>query len=356
MKRLDELDWLRGCMALAILIYHSALFGNLGMATGADSVVGRMGIYGVSIFFVLSGLSMAHVYHAFFRSWGDGGRFFLRRLFRILPLLWLVVGLKVITTLAAGGELSAKVIALNLTALFGFVRPTAYMNVGAWSIGSEMVFYALTPAILWLFSRSRAAGVGVLAISLAIGAYYAFVALSPEVPLAQQWAVYIQPFNNLFLYLAGIALFYLPWPARIPPLWAAVGFWAPMVAIAAYPVVSAPAVPGDQIALVTGWNRVAFSAFSIALVAAFYRLAPRLPPSLSRLLVALGTVTYGVYLLHPFAIDAMLAGPAALARLPAPLFIAGVTLITAAVAALVYVVLERPMIAVGKRLTQRRPV
>ena len=61
MNRLYNLDYLRGIVAFGIMIYHYFLwtFGKFS----ADTFIGRLGIYGVSIFYVLSGLTLYYVYY-----------------------------------------------------------------------------------------------------------------------------------------------------------------------------------------------------------------------------------------------------------------------------------------------------
>ncbi|MFH4113324.1 acyltransferase family protein, partial [Acinetobacter baumannii] len=66
MKRYESLDWLRGLMAFAIMIYHLVSWQLFHPEAG--SLLGNFGIYGVSIFFVLSGLSMAIVYSNFIKD------------------------------------------------------------------------------------------------------------------------------------------------------------------------------------------------------------------------------------------------------------------------------------------------
>jgi exopolysaccharide production protein ExoZ len=136
--RNEPLDWLRGLLAAAIMLYHLV----------ASSLLGRLGVYGVSMFFVLSGLSIALVYHRFIIDGATAGRFFVRRVFRIWPLLWLAVIAVAVARALQGREVNWSQIALNLTTLFGFISPSDYINTGAWSIGNEMVYYALTPAIV----------------------------------------------------------------------------------------------------------------------------------------------------------------------------------------------------------------
>lgn len=60
MNRLYNLDYLRGFAAFGIMIYHYSSW-SLGNFT-ADSFMGRIGVYGVSVFYVLSGLTLFYVY------------------------------------------------------------------------------------------------------------------------------------------------------------------------------------------------------------------------------------------------------------------------------------------------------
>ena len=60
--RHENLDYFRGICALSIMIYHYSWF-VLGQKYTSDNVIGRIGIYGVSLFYVLSGLTMFLVYY-----------------------------------------------------------------------------------------------------------------------------------------------------------------------------------------------------------------------------------------------------------------------------------------------------
>ena len=62
-NRIESLDWLRGLMAIAIMFYHLTSWHISPL--DSSNILGRLGIYGVSVFFVLSGLSMAVVYSSF---------------------------------------------------------------------------------------------------------------------------------------------------------------------------------------------------------------------------------------------------------------------------------------------------
>lgn len=344
MNRIDSLDWQRGLLAFAIMAYH--LIGWELYALDASTLLGRLGIYGVSMFFVLSGLSMAIVYNGYIDGVGSSVRFFVRRIFRIWPLLWVAVSFAVVSAAANGHRPDWSVALLNLTTAFGFVDPAAYMNVGAWSIGNEMVYYALTPLIICAYNKRLAYGNIVTAGTCVIGIWFASYLMNPGQSLADQWTVYVNPFNNLFLYCAGIALFYNGLLLRKFQNLACF-----LIAVSLF--IFYPAT-GDQINIVTGSARLAFSIASILLVLAFYKNTVRLPNVLSMPLTQLGVVTYGVYLLHPivyagirFSLKRMQL------ELPGYGMIAltiGLTILSSLVA---FKILEEPFVRLGKKLTPR---
>lgn len=344
-SRLESLDWLRGLMALSIMLYH--FMGH----SDAARPLGRLGTYGVSIFFVLSGLSMAIAYDHYIRDTQSAIRFFVRRLFRIWPLLWVAVALVVIPTFIRGqgpyGQepYSLQTVFLNLTTLFGFVAPADYINMGAWSIGNEMVYYALTPVLIGAYHWHKAAGNVVTLLSIFVGLMFAFMILDAERTLSAQWTTYINPFNNLFLYCAGVAIYYNLRDSSVPAKWHMPLFILPVVLFFLLPV------SGDQIKLVTGVNRILFSLISLWLVVAFYKCAPSLPRLFARQLEQLGIATYGVYILHPIVLDfvqrAFNVLDIHIRYLPVVLSIG----LSIALALLTYRLLEEPLIAIGKRLT-----
>lgn len=348
MRRIEPLDWQRGLLAFAIMIYH--LTGWHYRHPDAATVLGRLGIYGVTMFFVLSGLSMALVYSNFILDGRTSIAFFVRRIFRIWPLLWVAV-----TVATAGGVLlndnyiDWSLILLNLTTLFGFVSPGAYVNTGAWSIGNEMVYYALTPALIWIYNRRIAYGNLVFAATAVIGAYFAFYALSSEAILAAQWNTYINPFNNLFLYCAGIAIYYNCRTSNHGNVVAAISMLTAIVIFCFYPA------SGDLVNIVVGPERVVFSFASVLLVVAFYHLAVELPRCLARGLGALGVATYGVYLLHPIVHSTLVAVFEKSGTYAPALIIAPLTIVATVGGSLIsYRILEAPLIRFGKRITSSR--
>ena len=60
MKRLSSLDYLRGLAAFGVMVFHYSMW-NFGLFK-AEDFLGRVGLYGVAIFYVLSGITLYHVY------------------------------------------------------------------------------------------------------------------------------------------------------------------------------------------------------------------------------------------------------------------------------------------------------
>ncbi|HTF05625.1 MAG TPA: acyltransferase [Bacteroidia bacterium] len=289
MSRLHNLDYLRGLAAFGIMIYHY-LSWTLGYFS-ADTLMGRLGIYGVSIFYVLSGLTLYYVYYDKMKpSRTDVIAFFKKRIFRIFPLLWLV-------TLAAI-LISAKMpdpynLFLNLTGLFGFVKWDTYFSAGIWSIGNELVFYVFFPFFV-LFAKSLKPLLILLSVVLlGLYIYFAFFRLNPDGNLHDQWRNYVNPLNQVFLFLGGFLIGLLLHRAPIKNWIALTGLLLAVVVFLFWPAA------GDTISLVTGINRLVFTASCFLICICFYKLTFAFPDFIHKPLTLLGEASYSVYLLHP---------------------------------------------------------
>ena len=341
MKRYETLDWLRGVTACAIMIYH--LISWTLWHPQAGSLLGNLGIYGVSIFFVLSGLSMGIVYNHFICNFKSSFIFFIRRLFRLLPLLWVVIVIISLDQFYLTHYFDLSKFILNITLLYGFLAPSEYINVGAWSIGNECVYYAFTPILIMLYNKRKLFGNLALLAAVIIGIYFAFFALDHHLTLAQQWKTYINPFNNLFLYFSGLALYYNFHELKIKRI-------APLLIFMSICILWLYPVAGDQIKIVTDLNRIIFSIAAVTLTLGFYKLEIiTMPSSLSKILSNIGEATYGIYLIHPFVFLYITR----FFNLNSYLNILLTIILTLLISNLLYYFYEKPFIKIGKRLTTR---
>jgi exopolysaccharide production protein ExoZ len=291
MNRLVSLDYLRGICAFGIMIYNYTGWG-IG---DSNAFMGRVGIFGVSIFYILSGLTLHHVYNKRMKTSGEEILFFFKkRVFRIFPLLWLATIFSILLLLQKPDWLD---LFLNLTGLFGFFKWDSYFAVGAWSIGNELVFYVFFPIFL-ILSRFYKFYFKVLVATLfIISLYFAFFKLDVNFKLADQWKDYVNPFNQVFLFLGGFLIYkHFSEKERNNSLYILLLILGVILFIF-YPV------PGNSINLVTGFNKFFFMAICFSICISFYKINMDMPDIIHRPLSLLGAASYSVYLLHPIVIS-----------------------------------------------------
>ena len=192
--RFPLFDGLRALAALSILVFHTATLSRAAEGeSGLSPYLARLNV-GVAIFFVISGFLL---YRPFLTAraggaprirWRDYAR---RRVLRIVPAYWVAL-----TVLA---------IYPGLPGMFGphswiyyafgqdYAQNTEIQGLGpAWSLGCEVVFYALLPLIaaaLARLSTSRAGRVSwplelsvLLGLALLSGAWRAYAVAHPGTP------------------------------------------------------------------------------------------------------------------------------------------------------------------------------
>lgn len=287
--RLIQLDYLRGLMALAVLVFHYDKW-----TTGiwnADTPQGKLGVYAVSSFFMISGMALARRYAGTLpRAWKS---FAFRRIQRIFPMLWVAT----IATLALDDfARSRTTILLNLTGLFGFADASADIATGAWSVGCELVFYCFFPLVLWIAERNKWLFMLLWTVVAAVGAARAF--LPPfqvaGTPQTVWWPFYAQAPGHAWFFVtgAGLAVFYKPLKAIH------VYFWKLLLLFGATIFLLIP-TGGDPLLLVGGPTMIVFSVTTIAAVTGWIFSVGKLPGNFGRLLAWLGDISYALYLLHP---------------------------------------------------------
>jgi peptidoglycan/LPS O-acetylase OafA/YrhL len=147
----SDIQILRGLSVVLVVLYHLRVQGF------------NSGFLGVDIFFVISGFLMAVLY--------DKDRklaFILRRVQRLLPTYWAIVG----GTLAAAFVIvtpnefkqvtSQAVYSVLYSSNIGFWIQNSYFSeeefkplLHFWSLGVELQFYLIVPVIAWLLSKNK---------------------------------------------------------------------------------------------------------------------------------------------------------------------------------------------------------
>lgn len=342
-SRIESLDWLRGLMSISIMVYHLT-YWYYGV-WDSSTILGRLGLYGVTIFFILSGLSMAIVYNRYIKDIQTSIYFFIRRIFRIWPLLFLACFLLLFTV--DGPKISWKAFFFTATTLFGFIRPSVHIVTGGWSIGNEMVYYAFTPLIIYLYNRSKFYGNIFFFIAFVIGMIFPFTLLNSSNSFSEQFNIYINPFNNFWIFISGIALFYNLRYIAVKPIFNNSLLFLSIILFVYYPV------KGDQIKLVTGMERIIFSLVSIGIVIGFWKLYVSKHRWWYAIFEKFGLATYGIYLLHPIIrllLDPVIA-KIGITNIPMKMILIG--LVTIIFSLLTYYFFEKSFLDLGKRLTKQ---
>jgi len=352
-KRSDSLDGLRGIAALAVLAFHVWLYARLVPSTSMSTLgdhawdAGRLGLV---LFFALSG-------YLLYGPWARAalaGRslpalkpYLVRRAARILPAYYLaLLGTLILIGGAAGtpGVRLPSAGELPLFIVFGqnFDGDTVMtFDPPTWTLAIEVTFYLALPLLGWLASRVAARRGSPLCVPLATIA----------AGLVWNGAVYLiglpLPFGKVLpaalpYFGAGMLAAVLA-ETRQPSPWASRGLVAGGVAavLADVAIHSGPIGSGPLLFVSESLHDLPAALGFAAIVAAAAAYGHRMlewPP-----LVALGTISYGVYLWH---VPLLLALRAAGALPLQPLLALPVVLAAAmAVASLSWLLVERPALA-----------
>jgi peptidoglycan/LPS O-acetylase OafA/YrhL len=149
-NRYDYIDALRGLAALYVLFLHLTTIPNphLGLPLWLEPII-MNGASGVTLFFVLSAFTLCNSMHKREAEAMVKRRFYVRRLFRILPLFyfWLILSLPR-DYYSWGVSHSPFQILLSIFFLFNFFPSTVEgIVLASWTLGVELVFYFIFPFI-----------------------------------------------------------------------------------------------------------------------------------------------------------------------------------------------------------------
>lgn len=211
-RHLDAIDGLRGIAIALVVAYHSWLV--YGFSAG---VVSQGGFLGVELFFSLSGFCM---FYPFARSRFAGtaapswGSYAYRRAIKILPSYLLALTVFALAYAHRDGlEQTAYAYAAHLLFVHPFVSGDFQAISGPlWTIGVEVQFYLIFPALCGLFVRRPL--YGALLVAGISCAYRGFVLLTHPAP---GFFISNQVFAFLDLFAAGmLAAYVVAWAQTRP--------------------------------------------------------------------------------------------------------------------------------------------
>jgi acetyltransferase len=334
--RSARIESLRAVAALSVLAGHVWLYSQGWSDASYPHRLVEAGRYGVWLFFALSGYLL---FWPFARSaLGQGGpidlrRYALNRVLRILPLYYVVVIVLLVVD-QHGGSFGQWVRFGTLTESF-FRSTVGTVDTPIWSLVVEAQFYLLLPLLAWLLLRGGNARRAALGLGLLAGASLAvwFVKVHAPVNPDLRWRYSLAA--TFFNFTAG--MFVALVRARMPRMpggstafiLGGVGLWLvaasairwaePLCALGAALIVAALVLPVGSGTLVRALS-----------------LRP---------LAALGVASYSLYLWHVPVLHALHAHTG---WGTVPLLVGGAAT-AVAVAAVSYVGIERPFLALRRR-------
>ena len=236
-QKIENLPALTGVRALAafwVVALHFTRFDDRFYNVGVVNELVRAGGLGVTVFFVLSGFIMTHVYRSRFRSnlsllsWAE---FLQNRLARLYP----VHAVSALTMLAfamvgwrygfvpRGASFSPLSMLANVTLTQVWFRGVGSMNGVSWSISAEWFAYVLFPIVYFLLWKSGHHWPWIVAVLSLVGCQFAhthgaLMRISAEFPLGmaayelqvrRRRAGFGKSAGYMVLLLYTIALYYI---------------------------------------------------------------------------------------------------------------------------------------------------
>lgn len=206
-ERLDGIESLRAYAAVSIIMFHMIGSGGIQIPE-ALSFIGTHFGQGVPLFFVVSGFSLAYGYMGRLRDEASIQAYYRRRFFRIAPLFYAALAFQLLWLwYAYDTTFRLTDIALNVTFLFNFIpRLTDGIVPASWTIGVEMLFYAIFPALLLLCTNLPRTLIALALSTLVAGQFGVDTkTMADQMPAF----VYHNFLKNLPLFMWGVAAFHV---------------------------------------------------------------------------------------------------------------------------------------------------
>ncbi|GAA2791386.1 acyltransferase [Crossiella cryophila] len=344
MRRFDGLDGLRAIAAVMVVVFH---YG------GPDRLQGWIG---VQVFFVLSGYLITTL---MLREEARTGRvalkaFYLRRVFRILPVYFVVLAFLAAATAILGIYQSShlgEAMPLYLSFFNEFAGSNPFGQ--SWSLGIEQKFYLVWPLVAFAFGvlplRRRLGITGLLIVGALVATPFTFG------PHASGWPVH---YVSILLGCVLAMLMHNPRTYRLiqPLTHPAVGVGMAVAVIVLHSFLKPIGDALNQVAGVPGfiWLMAFYPIAVTLLLPAVIAPGPVAKVLSVRPMAYVGERSYSLYLVQSIAAAPLHFLFPSLGGWPLALSVVALALVLASV---LYRTVEVPMINVGRKvLKPRQPV
>lgn len=340
----DFITGLRAIAATMVVMIHTGAFHDFGVI---GATITHAGKYGVDIFFVISGFTIAKTF-----TEANGYRSYLtRRMMRILPLYWLVISIVMIFWLSGAVSLPPAMQEIkSLSYLYNYVLHLSMLSyldyrvansvLGVeWTIPIEVFWYVCLPPLIY-FGKTIPRTIGIMLFLLIITAVLSYISKKVFGTIQPiKWS----PIAYGHLFFLGVASYYLR--DRLQ----SVTSLRPMIWISG-------AVFLFIIALVVEFGgRSELLAFSTAVLIVWVtptRAAWVTKPLTARPMLFLGSISYSIYLIHFLVLHVL--GDFAMLPLSGIRKFLLVYVLTVVVSTVTYLLVEKPTNQVGRRMVGQR--
>jgi peptidoglycan/LPS O-acetylase OafA/YrhL len=302
--RIAALDGVRALAILIVIFHHAVGFTGVPPASGAERVIdalAQQAWMGVDLFFTLSGFLITGI---LLRTKGTDGyyrNFMMRRVLRIFPLyyLFILVFFVILPRLFPAQPDLARLPAQQAWYWLYLPNVRIYLNGNwyatfvehAWSLSIEEQFYLVWPLVVALLSRRNLVRFCLVAIPLSLTLRVLIVLHGGD----HAAAFVLTPAHLDGLLLGAMLAAYEPQGTHARPRFVALTV-AGVAFVALTPRLGVSYAIAHYALSVTGWSLACVGFVGLAITSPPTSLLTRILTL--RPLAAIGTYSYGVYLVH----------------------------------------------------------
>ncbi|MDB5326991.1 MAG: oatA [Phycisphaerales bacterium] len=357
-ERLTSLDGLRAVAAIVVMLYHYTQRYRERFDADWHPAFSYDGQFGVLLFFMISGYVITLTTTRLRRP----RDFLFFRFSRLYPTFWACLAITAILMLLAKAPLTIpppSQLLLNATMLAKTIRrfmhwpdSQPYVDGAYWSLEIELFFYAAIFLLLITRQMNRIVGIAIAMVTIGAVDHWLLMAGRPAAPSPVRWVLF---FDYWPYFGIGIALFAMKnhrqyrWPSVLIGL--SLLRASEHVAANVLGIVEPGKVTQDPTTPLNVWVELVKVLGCTALFSA--AVFDRLPPLRWKIIVAIGAVSYPLYLLHQnlgYIVIAKLHGPLSL---PTHVTIGAAIAVAFALATAVSIGIERPTMHLLRRLYLR---
>ncbi|MCG5075724.1 acyltransferase family protein [Paraburkholderia tagetis] len=292
MKKLGSIQVLRAIAAVLVIFCHGATEvggSHAALAPGLWPLVNAKGLFGVDLFFVVSGFVMMYIISGKRSSGVTAARFLGERIARIVPLYWAVTLLSVLIGLVLPALKHKNGYAVDYVLRSLLFVPSSNPITGApepvlglgWTLNYEMFFYVVISLVLLLGVRRVFAAVLAIFVSLVmLGIFF-----DPTDVILKSWThtIILEFALGALLAEARLSGFRIGMPAQVVLVLAGIAGW----------MYFGPPSDGVFAMRGFGWGLPAGAIFAGTVMG-------RRDVEYPKLLLLVGDASYSLYLTHLF--------------------------------------------------------